>query len=265
MARRPMRRDGFDYYIDRFEDTYRTYEDDYYDDYEDYRRGYEEDRFARRNRYTGEISGRPHYNTTSIYAGQRPRNQGTLEFTAAPGQGGLDPNMRPLGDETMFFSTPANTQVSAMSANPYVRQILENQQIQSNQQAELMKKVNDLEDGLKKTNELITQQFTSDLYFKDETVTNTNAIPQQPQPQPVAQPVAPAAPAPVVNVIAPAAPAPAPAPVVRPVVRTQTTQVQQPKKKKLSGKMMVICSILVLVAIALIVLGVLMIVGVINF
>ena len=65
------------------------------------------------------------------------RMDGTIEFSAFPGQGGLNPNERPLGDQTLMFSTsdlPSYNRNNNVMANKYVEQIIKTQQIQLNEQ-----------------------------------------------------------------------------------------------------------------------------------
>lgn len=84
-------------------------------DYQGYRAP--ENRFERKNKYTGETHRPTHVNTSMMY-GQK--QGGTLEFSAVPNHG-LDPNSRPLGDQTMVISNA--------SPNPYMQQQMPQQRV----------------------------------------------------------------------------------------------------------------------------------------
>lgn len=136
------RREGFDYFIDKCELSYPDYElNDVYNNprfRDEMYPGPGVDRFRKFNRYTGEAIGSQQYIENSINTIYRDRENafdnnrgGTVEFSAIPGQGGLNPNRRPLGDETMLFS-------NVSSRNPYVARYMENQQQNS---AEINKRI----------------------------------------------------------------------------------------------------------------------------
>ncbi|WP_022935263.1 hypothetical protein ACJA28_00910 [Mesomycoplasma moatsii] len=251
------RREGFDYFIDRYEDSY---QDDFYDDYyDDYIPG---NRFQKRNRYTGDVVGKPQYvNTSSVYV--PPQQQGTLEFSAIPGQGGLDPNVRPLGDQTMMLSTN-----SIGAPNPYVQQILQTQQLQLNQQkVELEQRIDAVGGAINKLAEKMDNvtkvlDNTSTLTFKNqEEIEKTKVIEEKPkiQTQQISRP-APAQPIHQQKSLQPTKPANFVAP-------TATTAVSKdkPKKKKMSKGVLIGGIIGIIVALGLIAVGVLMIMGIITF
>lgn len=172
----PRRRngDGFDYFVDRYDNIYDDFEDT------DYIPG---DRFSKRNRYTSEKYGhKPTYvNTSSIYTYQNPQ-QGTLEFSALPGQGGLNPNQRPLGDQTLMMNVDEN-----IGANPFIKKMIE---VQATQQVQL--------DSQKEAMEAGFDNLTKKLDILINSSTNETALPQRNQalitPQrPIAQPQRPIA------------------------------------------------------------------------
>ena len=269
------RRDGFDYFVDRYETSY--VDDEFYSD--DYIPG---DRFQKYNRYTGEIQGKPRFiDTSTVYF---PQRQGTMEFSALPGQGGLNPNVRPLGEQTMMI-TPINPysqgmvanitpvapnpylqQTMMMAPNPYMQQPMapgvNTQQIQM-QQMELSHKIDNLGYAMntlamKVDNTAAKIDATGTLTFRNPM--RTEEIPAR-RPHPVARPV----PAPTQTIQA--SPAIVPAPVVQPTatVAVPKTQQKPKKKKKLSKGVIIGGTIGIIVAIALIVVGVLLIVGIISF
>lgn len=85
---------------------------------------------------------------------ENSRMDGTIEFSAFPGQGGLNPNERPLGDQTLMFSsselpTSYNNRNNNAMANRYVEQIIKTQQIQLNEQKkEISKKFDNIDQVL---------------------------------------------------------------------------------------------------------------------
>lgn len=241
------RREGFDYFIDRYEDSY---QDDYYDDYyDDYVPG---NRFQKRNRYTGDVVGKPQYvNSSPVYV--PPQQQGTLEFSAIPGQGGLDPNVRPLGDQTMMLSSN-----SISTPNPYVKQILQTQQLQLNQQkVELEQRIDAVGGAINKLSEKMDNvtkvlDNTSTLTFKNqEEIEKTRLQAQQISRQAQVQQQKPLQQAKPANFVAPTA--------------TTVVSKDKPKKKKISKGVLIGGIIGIIIALGLIVVGVLMIIGIIKF
>lgn len=85
---------------------------------------------------------------------ENSRMDGTIEFSAFPGQGGLNPNERPLGDQTLMFSSSElpssyNNRNNNAMANRYVEQIIKTQQIQLNEQKkEISKKFDNIDQVL---------------------------------------------------------------------------------------------------------------------
>ncbi len=254
------RRDGFDYFVDRYETSY--VDDEFYPD--DYIPG---DRFQKYNRYTGEIQGKPRFiDTSTVYF---PQRQGTMEFSALPGQGGLNPNVRPLGEQTMMI-TPINpysqgmvaniTPVAPVAPNPYLQQTMapgvNTQQIQM-QQMELSHKI----DNLGYAMNTLAMKVDNTAAKIDATGTLTFRNPMRTEEIPARRPV----PAPTQTIQA--SPAIVPAPVVQPTatVAVPKTQQKPKKKKKLSKGVIIGGTIGIIVAIALIVVGVLLILGIISF
>ena len=130
-------RRGFDYFVDKYDSYLEDYADEYYDENEQYnynRTPQQIDRFKKLNKYTGAPRG----NRTDIIESNymygiptqsRQRYQGTIEFSAVPGQGGLNPNRRPLGDQTMMVSDTS----LANTSNPHLLKLIETQQMQIDQ------------------------------------------------------------------------------------------------------------------------------------
>ncbi len=152
-------RRGFDYFVDKYDSYLEDYSEDYYDDQSYYDElnstRYQQpiDRFRKNNKYTGAPRGRADIidNTNHLYGiptQSRQRFQGTVEFSAIPGQGGLNPNQRPLGDQTMMVS---NASLSN-SSNPHLIKLLETQQLQLDQsqmyQNEIDRRMNSIDDQM---------------------------------------------------------------------------------------------------------------------
>ena len=269
------RREGFDYFVDKYESTY---QDDIYDDDFDDEDGYYApvDRFARKNRYTGEIYRPKHINTSTLYG--QPQ-YGTLEFSAVNGHG-LDPNMRPLGDQTMMITS---------SPNPYMQQLQQQtQQVGTTQQLEgfknevtqeLDQRFGNVDGALGALSEKVDASISA-LSEKIDKMSNTleqtlendfssiQSSKQQPAPQPATQtPAAPQPQQPMNSVPKPPAMV-APKPVVapqQPKVQTTVVNKKQPPKKKISKGVLIGGIIGIIFAVGLIVVGVLMIMGVISF
>ncbi|MBD5423357.1 MAG: hypothetical protein HDR43_02580 [Mycoplasma sp.] len=191
---RGNRKRRFDYYIDGYDDL--SYLDNNYDDnddyyYEDERQHYmPSDRFQKTNRYTGSARGSHKFvEGSNVIYGNQMRNNGTIEFSAIPGQGGLNPNRRPLGDETLMFSNTSSYDPyapSIPSTNPHIARMLETQQLQLNQsqahQDEIDKKMDNINYQMSSLAErledvsknLANQQYnTSTLSFNN----NANEVP----------------------------------------------------------------------------------------
>ena len=117
----------------------------YHDNNSYYGNGFENNDYINNRRF-----GNNSFNK-GIYENNRP--DGTIEFSAFPGQGGLNPNERPLGDQTLMFSSsdlPAsyNNRNNSL-ANRYVEQIIKTQQIQLNEQKkEISKKFDNIDQVL---------------------------------------------------------------------------------------------------------------------
>lgn len=234
---RRRRREGFDYFIDRYENSYY---DDYYE-YGDFDPNYiPGNRFQKYNKYTGQVQGQPHpVNTSSVYAGMG-QQQGTLEFSALPGQGGLNANERPLGDQTLMISNPE----FQVAPNPYVQQIIQTQQLQFDQQKteinnrfnELVSKVDNLTKEFQNTQTLSFSNAAKTQVVKPtnaSTRSTTQAISTDPASQKTST-----------------------------VVKKSTTN---NKKKKLSTTVIVWSIFGILITLGLIAVGVLMIMGIIKF
>ena len=183
---------GFDYFVDKYDSYLEDYSDDYNGNYYDESYCYESnqpryqqpiDRFKKVNKYTGAPRGRAEFvdNTNHLYGiptQSRQRLQGTVEFSALPGQGGLNPNQRPLGDQTMMVS---NTSL-ANTSNPHLLKLLETQQLQLDQsqvyQNEINSRMNSLDDQMnvlanKIDNVTRVINNTSTLTFKNDANTGT--------------------------------------------------------------------------------------------
>ncbi|WP_406602427.1 hypothetical protein ACJA29_03070 [Metamycoplasma sualvi] len=183
---------GFDYFVDKYDSYLEDYSDDYNGNYYDESYCYESnqpryqqpiDRFKKVNKYTGAPRGRAEFvdNTNHLYGiptQSRQRLQGTVEFSALPGQGGLNPNQRPLGDQTMMVS---NTSL-ANTSNPHLLKLLETQQLQLDQsqmhQNEIDRRMDSLDDQMnvlanKIDNVTRVINNTNTLTFKNDANTNT--------------------------------------------------------------------------------------------
>lgn len=183
-------RRGFDYFVDKYDsyledysDDYYGYDDPYYDEPNAQRYQQPVDRFRKMNKYTGAPRGKAEMidNTNHLYGiptQSRQRFQGTVEFSAIPGQGGLNPNQRPLGDQTMMVS---NTSLSNPS-NPHLLKLLETQQLQLDQsqmyQNEIDRRMNSIDDQMnmlanKIDNVTRVINNTNTLTFKNDANTST--------------------------------------------------------------------------------------------
>ena len=142
---------GLEYPIQTVQPTMQTYSSvspQYPENNNYYGNGFENnDQININNRRFGNNSFNNGFNENS-------RMDGTIEFSAFPGQGGLNPNERPLGDQTLMFSSSElpssyNNRNNNAMANRYVEQIIKTQQIQLNEQKkEISKKFDNIDQVL---------------------------------------------------------------------------------------------------------------------
>ena len=149
----------------------------YHDNNSYYGNGFENNDYINNRRF-----GNNSFNK-GIYENNRP--DGTIEFSAFPGQGGLNPNERPLGDQTLMFSSSElpssyNNRNNNAMANRYVEQIIKTQQIQLNEQKrEISKKFDNIDQALNNISKKVdnvnrTIASTTTLSFNNVDPTNAN-------------------------------------------------------------------------------------------
>lgn len=173
---------GLEYPIQTVQPTMQTYSSvspQYPENNNYYGNGFENnDQININNRRFGNNSFNNGFNENS-------RMDGTIEFSAFPGQGGLNPNERPLGDQTLMFSSSElpssyNNRNNNAMANRYVEQIIKTQQIQLNEQKrEISKKFDNIDQALNNISKKVdnvnrTIASTTTLSFNNVDPTNAN-------------------------------------------------------------------------------------------